>query len=104
MYSCDVQSRTASHLSETRVRCGVELVIEKLVHGKSGWKRQASVSFVDESRDEEFLSLVKPLCAVVNSCAGARIAGSGGRKEGKKRETSLLQREEEDEEEEEGEF
>jgi hypothetical protein len=55
------------------------------VHGKSGWKRQASVSFVDEARDEQFLSLVKPLCAVVHLCAGARIAGSGGRKEGKKR-------------------
>jgi hypothetical protein len=39
------------------------------VHGKSGWKRQASVSFVDESTDEEFLSLVKPLFAVVNLCA-----------------------------------
>jgi len=55
------------------------------VHGKSGWKRQASVSFVDESRDEEFLSLVKPLCAVINLCPGARIAGSEGRKEGKDR-------------------
>ncbi len=39
------------------------------MHGKSGWKRQASVSFVDESTDEEFLSLVKPLFAVVNLCA-----------------------------------
>jgi hypothetical protein len=54
------------------------------VHGKSGWKQQASVSFVDEPRDEGFLSLVKLLCAVVNSCAGARIAGSGGRMEGQK--------------------
>jgi hypothetical protein len=47
-------------------------------------EKQARVSFVDESRDEEFLSLVKLLCVVVNLCAGARIAGSGGRKEGQK--------------------